>query len=702
MPIMAEWAFLWLQKAHLHGIDRNESIQYILEGAASKSDIIKKIHLIDTAVTKVLVTLGELPPEPKLTTAHQSLLTAEELELKSLALNQLQRQHSETITSDEYTYSLMKAYIAQLEFIKSEASLHNQLVHEIYEIDEEIETSFKDAGVKQSELQTQIMSLNSQIAEIECPRDDSLDNCIVVWCSQAFAMSNTMSSGSGSTALPGETSVLTICNQLEDAGLTIRRCSDSDEAISRARDLQQENQLRCVIIGGDELGMSCGPSCVKSHHGEKCVKCGSIFSNHNSHECPVGGRGSFPLEKPANLKSINSLQVMKTLTDEESPYARAHSALPPLRTAIYCAHAPVKEDDRMAFWKLGSTVTDDPKELLSYVTALPSWHEIPIQDDEEAIVVETPTVTSSTIAPINVNAEEAVKVKIPDTPRSSDRIKLAKLKDELEKLEIQKSQILDSSEQDRKEKQQTATQKHAQLEQSVESAIQDIIQAETELKSILERLGYSSFAEEECKSYYVGAHTGKDAAMAKAYLIVNRNRLERVIVKRNLGSSTLTDSVDTSYGGNSNDDNYMKMPNEKTELSFMKTLARHWSSLNNELQFLKKMSLASKVVSHVSSPLHKKLLNLCHGWLSVFLPHCLAKVNRVSFGLLTAEDCKTALKNDPHVPRSRLKLAVPFIGKDVPSKASEFAHPDIIIGTLYLLTLIYYSLHVVFRSILFI
>jgi len=32
------------------------------------------------------------------------------------------------------------------------------------------------------------------------------------------------------------------------------------------------------------------------------------------------------------------------------------------------------------------------------------------------------------------------------------------------------------------------------------------------------------------------------------------------------------------------------------------------------------------------------------------------------------------------MPRSRLKLAVPFVGKDVPSQSSEFAHPDVIIG----------------------
>jgi hypothetical protein len=30
--------------------------------------------------------------------------------------------------------------------------------------------------------------------------------------------------------------------------------------------------------------------------------------------------------------------------------------------------------------------------------------------------------------------------------------------------------------------------------------------------------------------------------------------------------------------------------------------------------------------------------------------------------------------------RSRLALAVPFIGKDVPSPSAEFAHPDVLIG----------------------
>ena len=35
---------------------------------------------------------------------------------------------------------------------------------------------------------------------------------------------------------------------------------------------------------------------------------------------------------------------------------------------------------------------------------------------------------------------------------------------------------------------------------------------------------------------------------------------------------------------------------------------------------------------------------------------------------------------DPRMPQSRKLVAVPFVGKDVPSRASEFAHPDIVLG----------------------
>ena len=77
---------------------------------------------------------------------------------------------------------------------------------------------------------------------------------------------------------------------------------------------------------------------------------------------------------------------------------------------------------------------------------------------------------------------------------------------------------------------------------------------------------------------------------------------------------------------------------------------------------------------------HLKMVNLTSDWLNSFLPHAISKVNRVHYGLLTPRDVTDALRRDPTMPLSRRLLAVPFLGKDVPSLASEFAHPDVIIG----------------------
>jgi len=75
-----------------------------------------------------------------------------------------------------------------------------------------------------------------------------------------------------------------------------------------------------------------------------------------------------------------------------------------------------------------------------------------------------------------------------------------------------------------------------------------------------------------------------------------------------------------------------------------------------------------------------RLLNLGHDWLGSFMPHVLQKIDRVSFGIMTKQDYEMAIQETPNMPLSRLKLAIPFEGKDVPSRASEFAHPDVIIG----------------------
>lgn len=91
------------------------------------------------------------------------------------------------------------------------------------------------------------------------------------------------------------------------------------------------------------------------------------------------------------------------------------------------------------------------------------------------------------------------------------------------------------------------------------------------------------------------------------------------------------------------------------------------------------VELADAVESRVSYE-HKKMLNLGRDWMLSYLPHVLQKIDRVSFGLLNKGDYDRAIKTDPHMPRTRAKLAIPFVGKDVPSKSSEFAHPDVILG----------------------
>ena len=73
---------------------------------------------------------------------------------------------------------------------------------------------------------------------------------------------------------------------------------------------------------------------------------------------------------------------------------------------------------------------------------------------------------------------------------------------------------------------------------------------------------------------------------------------------------------------------------------------------------------------------HMKLLNLARDWLQQLLPHVLAKIHRVSFGVLREDEVEDGMT----VGMSRRLMAVPFVGKDVPSRSSEFAHPDVLIG----------------------
>lgn len=506
-------------------------------------------------------------------------------------------------------------------------------------MDEQVEEHARNGGRKLGELQGAILALHKKIGDLECPRDNSLDNSVVVWLSQAFA--NVGGAGGGS-ATPGETSVPSICNILEDAGLTIKRCSDPEEAVSRARELQLEGQLRCVIIGGDEKGVGCGPSCVKNYHSGPCLRCGQQFHQHYGHSCPFGGRGSWAAEGSGPAIKINALKIMEQLTDKESSHARLNGEMPAARTAVFSAHSVLKEEERLSFWTLGTTVTDDHKHLTTWITSLPSWNGSDAtlnndneQDDEYGGVAEHKEGDAKLDDPPPANLPI-----MKQSSSMSDKTRIINLRQELEALEQQKD--LYSSDEDtiRKKLLSEVAVKHKLLESSVNARLEVLTSASKEFRSLVELsvtasdnvdLAAEVLSFEESKKCYVGPHSGRESAIAIAWLKVYGDRLK-------------------SIG-----------PDIDTANKFL--LRKHYANVECELSFLKQMALAAKVVAHVTSPIHKKLLNLCHNWLDTFMPHCLAKINRVSFGLLSADDCKAALEADPHVPRSRLKLAVPFVGK---------------------------------------
>eukprot|EP00913_Durusdinium_trenchii_P016367 g15384.t1 len=61
------------------------------------------------------------------------------------------------------------------------------------------------------------------------------------------------------------------------------------------------------------------------------------------------------------------------------------------------------------------------------------------------------------------------------------------------------------------------------------------------------------------------------------------------------------------------------------------------------------------------TPFSLKLFNLASTWIGAILPHVLAKIDRVSYGLLSKKQLEAA---DEKTPFSRLVMAVPFVGKD--------------------------------------
>ena len=52
----------------------------------------------------------------------------------------------------------------------------------------------------------------------------------------------------------------------------------------------------------------------------------------------------------------------------------------------------------------------------------------------------------------------------------------------------------------------------------------------------------------------------------------------------------------------------------------------------------------------------------------------------MTFGVLTDAEVRKSLLLNPSMTRNRRLLAIPFEGKDCPSRTNEFSHPDVCIG----------------------
>jgi hypothetical protein len=132
-------------------------------------------------------------------------------------------------------------------------------------------------------------------------------------------------------------------------------------------------------------------------------------------------------------------------------------------------------------------------------------------------------------------------------------------------------------------------------------------------------------------------------------------------------------------------DQQMKMPFARWVLLFLKM--HHFSGLSDEQTLVYITTRPSKERNPALNALveslevdHIKTLNLAYEWINAFLPHVMQKIDRVSFGIMSPDDMRRARDEHPNMPRSRFVTSIPFIGKDLPSSSSEFAHPDVVIG----------------------
>ena len=240
MPILAEWIILWLRQQHVAGLDHNEMLRYIIDGAAAKGDCVTKVKLFDLAISEREIKIGLIDEDPELTTAHlESLSLEDSVELNRV--NSLKRSlSSDTISEEEH--SILEREIKYLKVAKDIAEREKELVLEVCEDSERLREIVLATTIERQNMIKRIELCKAKIEKLENPRDSSLDNSTIVWMAPMFAanLENFDEKGDG---VKEEQEIHRLCSKMEEQGFSLRQCSEDEEALEITNGLIVNHRL---------------------------------------------------------------------------------------------------------------------------------------------------------------------------------------------------------------------------------------------------------------------------------------------------------------------------------------------------------------------------------------------------------------------------------------------------------------------------
>ena len=180
-PVMAEWAYLWLQSVHLHGATRSQAISYILMGASARSESGRRLETLTSERLRLEAKLGIRAPGPKPSLTLRKSLSEEKHAERNKSAKNLMRQISDDLNETERA-QLEKQLDAIIQ-AQTQSRSEFDLIEGIYDAEEKMTEKANSSAKTLAEMDARIADLKNRIDAIENPHDDSLDNTVVIWVS---------------------------------------------------------------------------------------------------------------------------------------------------------------------------------------------------------------------------------------------------------------------------------------------------------------------------------------------------------------------------------------------------------------------------------------------------------------------------------------------------------------------------------------